>query len=296
MPKVLIIDDDEGARMAWSGLLRLEGFEAATADTGYRGIALALAEPADIIFVDLHLPDISGVEVVRALKSHDLQAPIVVITAFPDLDTSIEAVAVGAAGFVEGFLTVEELLDVVWQALSGRTPVRHPALAATVEHQPSEHPLSSLSANRPVPLDQRLRHVVRLIEREGDEAWSTSALATQVCLSESRLRHVFTAVFGLPISRFIRERRLLKAARLLITTRQSFRAIVENLHLPQDPRASRTAFYERFGMLPRAYRNRFWRPSDSIFEFALRKGRGQSDGQDTPSLGASMRAEPRPRK
>lgn len=84
VPKVLIIDDNEGALTTLSGLLRLEGFATETADTGYRGIELALAGTADVILVDLHLPDASGIEVVRTLKASGVQALLIITTvSFP---------------------------------------------------------------------------------------------------------------------------------------------------------------------------------------------------------------------
>lgn len=87
-----------------------------------------------------------------------------------------------------------------------------------------------------------------------ERPWPISALAMQVRLSESRLRHVLAETVGISLSRFVRERRLLAAARLLVTTSETLQAIATRLHLPQDLRAVRAAFRDRFGMSPRAYR------------------------------------------
>jgi DNA-binding NarL/FixJ family response regulator len=260
MPTVLIVDDHDGARTTLSGLLRLEGFETATADTGKAGIEMALAQGADVILIDLHLPDMSGIDVVRALKGHAIRAPMVIVTVFPDLDTSFDVVATGAAGYVEGLLFADELIDVVLQALSGRLPVRHPAFGtAPVHDQAQPRPPSPALALRPLPRDRRVQRVVRAIEDEAETAWSIPALAKQVRISESRLRHLFAATVGLALSRFIRERRLQKAARLLMTTSESFQAIADRLHLPRDLRIVRSAFRARFGMSARTYRSRFRR-------------------------------------
>lgn len=260
MAKVLIIDDDEGSRTIFAGLLRLEGYQAATAETGHAGIRLALREHPDVILVDLHLPDMSGVDVVRELvHAHGVVAPVVLMTVFPDFYTPVNATAAGAAGYVESFLSLDQLLDVVFQALNGDRPVTHPDCSLS---QPDERRQPPSSPHAPgLPLDQRLTRVIRLVDSERGTQWSVRTLARQVRLSESRLRHLFAAVLGLPLSKFVQHRRLLRAARLLLTTRHSIETVAARVHLPVDPRAVRAAFRKRFGMLPGSYRRRFWSPT-----------------------------------
>jgi len=258
MPRVLIIEDHEGTRTTLAGLLRLEGFDSVTAETGERGVAIARHEPLDVVLVDLRLPDMSGLDVVRTLKADGLQAPMVIVTVFPDINTQVDAAAVGADGYVEGWLSTEELFEVVLQALGGHSFVRHPELAAGAAPSSGLLPPKSM---RPLPSDRRLQLAVRAIDCESAQAWSLRALAAHVGLSESRLRHLFAATVRLPLSRFIRDRRLLKAGRLLVSTRLSFQTIASRLHLSSDLRRVRAAFKERFGMSPREYRGRFWRAS-----------------------------------
>lgn len=259
IPRILIIDDNEGARVSLSGLLRLEGFDALTAETGRRGIDLALAERTDVILVDLHLPDISGLDVVRTLKARGVATPMVVVTVFPDLETVHDAEEVGADGYVEGLLFVDELLQVVTAALHGRRPVRHPTLGLSHAAFTDPPSLTLPTAVPRVPRDHRIRRIVRAMEDERETAWSTTRLARHVHLSPSRLRHLFADTMGLPLRRFMRELRLKKAARLLLTTSESFHSIAERLCLPRDLRAVRSAFRARFGMPPRPYRRRFGR-------------------------------------
>jgi DNA-binding response OmpR family regulator len=278
VPKVLIIDDNESALTTLSGLLRLEGFATETADTGYRGIELALAGTADVILVDLHLPDVSGIDVVRTLKASGVQALVIMTTVFPDLDTSHDAASVGA-DYIEGLLSFEELLEAIVQALRGRARVLRatPALAPSAGEPAAPQP-SFAWPMRPLPQDQRVRRVVRAVEADVERPWPTSALAMQVRLSESRLRHLFADIVGISLSRFVRERRLLAAARLLITTSETLQAIATRLHLPQDLRAVRTAFRDRFGMSPRAYRAQHWRPSDGDTRASRPRAVGRAPG------------------
>jgi DNA-binding NarL/FixJ family response regulator len=197
MPSVLIIDDHEGTLDTYSTILRLAGFETVAAGTGRAGIALAIARAFDVILVDLRLPAILGIDVVRELKLSGVSARMVIVTAFPEIDSSFDAAAVGADGYVEGPLFGDELVEVVGQAIRGPFPVRHPAHRPDVAAQPSAS-----------SMDPRIREVIRLIDSELDTSTSVAELAIKVDLSESGLRHLFHASVGVALTSFRTERRL----------------------------------------------------------------------------------------
>jgi AraC-like DNA-binding protein/CheY-like chemotaxis protein len=256
-PTILVIDDNVGARAALAGLLKLHGFEAVTAKTGREGLDAALARPFDVVLVDLHLPDCSGADLIREFNERGVGAALVLTTVFPDLDSTCDVAALGVT-YLEGLVPFEELLAAICAAipahLSASTPDAHHGEAAL---RPSFQHRSS----RPLPRDRRLHRVIRALDSETDVAWSIPALASHVRLSESRLRHLFAEVVGLSLSRFIRGRRLLRAARLLISTADSVESIAAGVHLSRDLRDMRRAFKERFGTCPGAYRTRYWRSS-----------------------------------
>lgn len=254
--RVLIIDDHQGTRETFSLLLRVHGFQAVTAENGRAGIAFAIAAPFDVILVDLHLPDMRGTDVVRELKEHGVSAPIVVVTAFPELESSFDAGCASAAGFVDGPLFGDEVARVVRQALHGPFPVRHPSRLRGDERNDRGEPSSSSRAA--APLDPRIRKVIQLIEAEPGTA-SPETLSETVDLSESGLRGLFADHVGTPISRFIADRRLELTARELIDTLDPIGSIADRIGVG-DRRHFRKAFRSRFGMSAQAYRARFWRP------------------------------------
>ena len=102
----------------YSTILRLAGFEVATASNGGAGIDLASSRAFDVHLVDLCLPDMSGIEVVRDLKLSGVSDALVVVTAFPALESSFDAAAAGADGYVDGPLFEEDVIAVVDQALT----------------------------------------------------------------------------------------------------------------------------------------------------------------------------------
>lgn len=157
MPSVLIIDDYEPTRDTYSTILQLAGFRTATAATGVAGIALAVQEPFHVILVDLQLPDVSGIDVVRELKCRDIVVRLVIVTAFAGFDSAFQSAEAGADGYVDGPLFGDEIVDVVQQAIHGPHPVRHPARRAVNvdEREP-----------RRSSMDPRVRKAIDLIDAE----------------------------------------------------------------------------------------------------------------------------------
>lgn len=80
--KILVIDDDPGVRGAFQLVLSEQGFSVLTAMDGLQGIELAKAERPDLIFLDLKMPGIDGVETMRRLLAHDNTLNIYIVTAF----------------------------------------------------------------------------------------------------------------------------------------------------------------------------------------------------------------------
>lgn len=80
--KILIIDDDPAVRSAFKLILEEDGFSVREAEDGLKGIELAQAERPDLIFLDLRMPGIDGVETLRRLKALDKTLNVYIVTAF----------------------------------------------------------------------------------------------------------------------------------------------------------------------------------------------------------------------
>jgi two-component system, response regulator YesN len=247
---VLIIDDHQGTLDTYSTLLRLAGFDTSTATTAQDGIDLALSRPFDVLLVDLRLPDISGTEVVRALKLKHIGARIVIVTAFPTLDSSFDAARTGADGYIDGPLFGDDVVNVCVQAVNGPLPVRLPSRQLASE---STDPPNAASV-----LDPRIREVIRIIDADLGHCPALPELAAQVGLGESTLRHLFHASMGLSLTKFRTERRLQLAAQRLTTSHELVGHIAAEVGWQTLPEF-RKAFRQRFGMSPRAYRAGWWR-------------------------------------
>jgi CheY-like chemotaxis protein len=81
---ILIIDDDPAVRGAFSLILEDAGYEVRVAESGLQGLALVKAQRPDLIFLDLRMPNMDGVETLRRLKDIDSQLNVYIVTAFAE--------------------------------------------------------------------------------------------------------------------------------------------------------------------------------------------------------------------
>ncbi|MDA0975052.1 MAG: response regulator [Phycisphaerales bacterium] len=100
-PEVLIIDDEWAVSRAISARLEASGFEVRTAVNGLDGLAAIEASRPDAVLLDLRMPDIDGLEVLRRLRADDRNAglPVIMLTANVQDSLRGEALALGARGF-----------------------------------------------------------------------------------------------------------------------------------------------------------------------------------------------------
>jgi two-component system response regulator AtoC len=115
--KVLIIDDEKLIR--WTVRRQLEewGYTALEAESGTGGLAQIRVELPDLILLDVRLPDLSGIEVLREIKQNNVSVPVIVITGDPQLDDIKTAIKLGALDFVKKPLDFDELQVTIENAI-----------------------------------------------------------------------------------------------------------------------------------------------------------------------------------
>jgi len=119
-PTVLIADDEPGARTTLEIILADSGYRAETALTGEQALARARAGPLDAALVDVSLPDLSGTEVLTALKKLDPDMVVIMVTGQASLESSVNALNAGAAGYIIKPVDMDELLAMLRSALDKR--------------------------------------------------------------------------------------------------------------------------------------------------------------------------------
>ncbi|MEL6892975.1 MAG: response regulator transcription factor [Actinomycetota bacterium] len=108
MESLLFIEDDDGIRLALSLALEDEGYSVREAANGADGLAEFEREPADLVLLDLRLPDMSGFEVCRSLRATSI-VPIIIITAQTDTVDMVAGLETGADDYVTKPVVPKEL-------------------------------------------------------------------------------------------------------------------------------------------------------------------------------------------
>src|SRR5206468_3227772 len=98
--RVLVVDDEAPLRRSLARLLETRGFAARAAEDGEQALAIATQGEVDVMLVDLMMPGMSGMEVLRAVKTSNPEVEVVMMTAFADVDTAVAAVRAGAYDFL----------------------------------------------------------------------------------------------------------------------------------------------------------------------------------------------------
>jgi two-component system response regulator PilR (NtrC family) len=107
--KILVVDDERSMREMLEILLRREGHDVRVAENGARALALLKAQPFDMLISDIKMPDMSGVEVLRAAKAINDQIIGIMITAYGSKDSIQEVLRLGAADYLDKPFNVDEL-------------------------------------------------------------------------------------------------------------------------------------------------------------------------------------------
>jgi DNA-binding NtrC family response regulator len=115
---ILIVDDEENIRKYLGQSLTKDGFEVFTAKYGKEGINLLVQKHIDVVLLDLNLPDLNGLDVLREIKKIDVQAVIIIITAYGEISTAVEATKLGAYEYLTKPFDVEDIKIVINKALN----------------------------------------------------------------------------------------------------------------------------------------------------------------------------------
>ncbi|MDH0865177.1 response regulator transcription factor [Mitsuaria sp. GD03876] len=109
-PRILLVEDEEGLMMSLTDRLSSEGYAVAQATDGDRGLARALAEPFDVVVLDVRLPGRDGFEVCKGLRAAGCQVPILMLTARGQTEDRVQGLKSGADDYlVKPFETAELL-------------------------------------------------------------------------------------------------------------------------------------------------------------------------------------------
>lgn len=148
--RVLVVDDEEPIRRAFSRLLQHDGHDVVTAADGREAIKwLSQGSTLDVIVSDINMPQMNGLELLRAVREHDMDLPVILITANPGIESAIQAIDYGAYKYISKPVDHETLRDCVRRAVALRrmTRLKREALALLGKETMQAADRAALEAN-----------------------------------------------------------------------------------------------------------------------------------------------------
>ena len=117
---ILIVDDHDSSREALQEVIEREGHKPIVARDGRGAIGLLADEPVDIVLTDLRLPDVDGLEILKAVQKDMPDVPVVLITGHGTVDTAVSAMKMGAQDYLTKPININEISRAVKSAAKVR--------------------------------------------------------------------------------------------------------------------------------------------------------------------------------
>jgi len=124
MAKILIIDDERAIRNTMKEVLEFENYKVEVAENGRTGLEMATSTNYDLIFSDIKMPEMDGIEVLTALREAEVESPVVMISGHGNIETAVDCIKRGAADFIEKPIDLNRLLISTKNALEKKTLVQ----------------------------------------------------------------------------------------------------------------------------------------------------------------------------
>ena len=125
--RILIVDDEEVVRHSFTRALATTSCQV-KAVSSWTQVAEALrAEPYDVVLLDLRMPDVDGITVLRAVKQRWPESEVIIITGYPTIETAKEAVALGAYDYLAKPVDAEQVIEASNAAMQHKRWALHEA-------------------------------------------------------------------------------------------------------------------------------------------------------------------------
>jgi len=249
MTDILLIEDDEALRESLEMFLQERGLAVASAPTGHKGLDLWRQLDPQVIILDVNLPDISGLEMLPRITRQDPEVKVIVVTAYHDMETTIEAMRLGAYDYIRKPLKAGELGRAVDKAL-------HIAAAARLSHPMVEDDHQPDPRNRIIgdtPQIHAIFKTIGLLSRnqasvliKGETGCGKELIARVIHDSASNREHPFVTVDCTTLVENLLE------SELFGHERGAFTGAVESKKGRLELAGQGTIFFDEIGDLPLA--------------------------------------------
>jgi len=117
MSRILVVDDEQGIRQVLSDVLHDEGHAVTAVEDGYHALRALEEEPFDLVILDVWLPNMGGIDVLKSIKRDYPEIEVIIISGHANIKMAVQAVKIGAFDFLEKPLSLDKTITVVQNAL-----------------------------------------------------------------------------------------------------------------------------------------------------------------------------------
>ena len=177
--RILIVDDEATIRASLVESLTREGYDITAAESGEEALAKTHTQKFDLVVTDLKLPGVSGIEILQALRNQGNSTPVIMMTAYGDVDTAVSAMRLGAYDFIPKPFKLGAMKKQVRAALKATSVPKAPAHESAPEEPREEKPAPKAAPAtgktpgmdgqymRMIKACPGLEHIARILEKVG---------------------------------------------------------------------------------------------------------------------------------
>jgi DNA-binding NtrC family response regulator len=118
-PTILVVDDESGARQSLEVILE-DDYHVLAAENGREALEILQRESVDLVLLDVHMPDMDGLEVLRKIKERDEEADVIMVSALNLARKAVDAIKLGAYDYITKPYEPEDILSTVARVISKR--------------------------------------------------------------------------------------------------------------------------------------------------------------------------------
>ncbi|TKH41377.1 DNA-binding response regulator [Paenibacillus terrae] len=191
--KILIVDDHWVVREGLKLVLETNDSYEVVGEAEEGETALTLIEELhpDVILMDLYMPQMSGLETMKALKERQNETPVIILTTYNENDLMIQGLSLGAKGYLLKDTSRENLFRTIESALRGETLLQ-PEITARIFAKTSERELKSEQREEPTILTEKERNILQSVAR----GLRSKEIAFDMGISERTVKAHLTNIYN----------------------------------------------------------------------------------------------------
>ncbi len=192
--KVLVVDDQTLVRQGICRLFEVadEYFEVREAADGKQAVELLLAgQSFDVVLLDMQMPEMDGIEVLRVMRDHQIQVPVIILTTFNDPEKMVQCNRLGAKGYLLKDVDLDQLVLAIKEVVAGGTLIQPAVTQRTLEGL-RKRDSETYRAEHVEELSHREHEILRYMAG----GYSNKEIANAISLSEGTVKNHVSVVLS----------------------------------------------------------------------------------------------------